>query len=157
MAFVKTTDRASGVKRAIDLLGMEKFRGKDLFIACNTQPENAGNIFALQPNVMPQSGLRALQVNGYLYSFDAKTELADTDLFDADRLRKFHQEVLRALGFLDDTSGAQPHTLTVEWADFLERLVSDRHEKNTAHRPPPIDGLGAIRLTPTDVAFPSFS
>ena len=35
VAFVKTTDRASGVKRAIDLLGMEKFRGKDLFIKPN--------------------------------------------------------------------------------------------------------------------------
>jgi uncharacterized protein (DUF362 family) len=35
VAFVKTTDRAAGVKRAIDLLGMEKFRGKDLFIKPN--------------------------------------------------------------------------------------------------------------------------
>jgi uncharacterized protein (DUF362 family) len=40
VAFVKTTDRAAGVKRAIDLLrngllGLEKFRGKDLFIKPN--------------------------------------------------------------------------------------------------------------------------
>ena len=35
VAFVKTTDRAAGVERAIDLLGMEKFRGKDLFIKPN--------------------------------------------------------------------------------------------------------------------------
>jgi uncharacterized protein (DUF362 family) len=35
VAFVKTTDRAVGVKRAIELLGMEKFRGKDLFIKPN--------------------------------------------------------------------------------------------------------------------------
>ena len=35
VAFVKTTDRATGVKRAIDLLGLEKFRGKDLFIKPN--------------------------------------------------------------------------------------------------------------------------
>jgi uncharacterized protein (DUF362 family) len=35
VAFVKTTDRAAGVKRAIDLLGIEKFRGKDLFIKPN--------------------------------------------------------------------------------------------------------------------------
>lgn len=35
VAFVKTTDRASGVKRAIELLGMDKFRGKDLFIKPN--------------------------------------------------------------------------------------------------------------------------
>src|SRR5690349_4004567 len=35
VAFVKTTDRAAGVKRAIDLLGLEKFRGKDIFIKPN--------------------------------------------------------------------------------------------------------------------------
>jgi uncharacterized protein (DUF362 family) len=35
VAFVKTTDRASGVKRAINLLGMNKFGGKDLFIKPN--------------------------------------------------------------------------------------------------------------------------
>src|SRR6201993_5198236 len=35
VAFVKTTDRATGVKRAIDLLGLEKIRGKDLFIKPN--------------------------------------------------------------------------------------------------------------------------
>jgi len=35
VAFVKTTDRAAGIKRAIDLLGLEKFRGRDLFIKPN--------------------------------------------------------------------------------------------------------------------------
>ncbi|HLY92367.1 MAG TPA: DUF362 domain-containing protein [Candidatus Angelobacter sp.] len=37
VAFVKTTDRAAGVKRAIELLGLSKdaFRGKDLFIKPN--------------------------------------------------------------------------------------------------------------------------
>jgi uncharacterized protein (DUF362 family) len=35
VAFVKTTDRAAGVKRAIDLLSLDKFRGKDLFIKPN--------------------------------------------------------------------------------------------------------------------------
>jgi uncharacterized protein (DUF362 family) len=35
VAFVKTTDRAAGVKRAIDLLGMGKLRGKDIFIKPN--------------------------------------------------------------------------------------------------------------------------
>ncbi len=35
VAFVKTTDRAAGINRAIDLLGLEKFRGKDLFIKPN--------------------------------------------------------------------------------------------------------------------------
>ncbi len=35
VAFVKTTNRLFGVKRAIDLLAMEKFSGKDLFIKPN--------------------------------------------------------------------------------------------------------------------------
>ncbi|HEY7405563.1 MAG TPA: DUF362 domain-containing protein [Candidatus Angelobacter sp.] len=35
VAFVKTTDRAAGVKRAIELLGLQKFHGKDLFIKPN--------------------------------------------------------------------------------------------------------------------------
>ncbi|MBZ5523060.1 MAG: DUF362 domain-containing protein [Acidobacteriia bacterium] len=35
VAFVKTTDRAAGVARAIDLLGLERFRGKDLFVKPN--------------------------------------------------------------------------------------------------------------------------
>jgi len=36
VAFVKTTDRAAGVKRAISLVtGLEKFSGKDLFIKPN--------------------------------------------------------------------------------------------------------------------------
>ena len=35
VAFVKTTDRAAGVTRAIDLLGLERFRGKDLFVKPN--------------------------------------------------------------------------------------------------------------------------
>ncbi|HEY5027496.1 MAG TPA: DUF362 domain-containing protein, partial [Candidatus Angelobacter sp.] len=35
VAFVKTTDRAAGVKRAIDLLGMGKLSGKDFFIKPN--------------------------------------------------------------------------------------------------------------------------
>ncbi len=35
VAFVKTTDRAAGVTRAIDLLNVERFRGKDLFVKPN--------------------------------------------------------------------------------------------------------------------------
>ena len=35
VAFVKTTDRAAGVNKAIDLLGMGNFRGRDLFIKPN--------------------------------------------------------------------------------------------------------------------------
>src|SRR5215475_7598517 len=35
VAFVKTTDRTAGVARAIELLGVGKFGGKDLFIKPN--------------------------------------------------------------------------------------------------------------------------
>ncbi len=35
VAFVKTTDRAAGVARAIDLLGLQPFRHKDLFVKPN--------------------------------------------------------------------------------------------------------------------------
>jgi uncharacterized protein (DUF362 family) len=35
VAFVKTTDRAAGIQRAIDLLSLDKFRGRDLFIKPN--------------------------------------------------------------------------------------------------------------------------
>ncbi|HKE32152.1 MAG TPA: DUF362 domain-containing protein [Candidatus Angelobacter sp.] len=35
VAFIKTTDRATGVRRAIDLLGIRQFHGKDLFVKPN--------------------------------------------------------------------------------------------------------------------------
>src|ERR1041385_8873569 len=35
VAFIKTTDRAAGVNRAIDLLGLRSFNGKDIFIKPN--------------------------------------------------------------------------------------------------------------------------
>ncbi|HEY6308800.1 MAG TPA: DUF362 domain-containing protein [Candidatus Angelobacter sp.] len=41
VAFVKTTDRVAGVARAIDLLGLERFRGKDLFIKPNFNSADA--------------------------------------------------------------------------------------------------------------------
>ena len=41
VAFVKTTDRAAGVVRAIDLLGMRSFNGKDLFIKPNFNSADA--------------------------------------------------------------------------------------------------------------------
>ena len=41
VAFVKTTDRAAGVSRAIDLLGLGKFGGKDLFIKPNFNSADA--------------------------------------------------------------------------------------------------------------------
>jgi uncharacterized protein (DUF362 family) len=41
VAFVKTADRAAGVRRAIDLLGMNGFRGKDIFIKPNFNSADA--------------------------------------------------------------------------------------------------------------------
>jgi uncharacterized protein (DUF362 family) len=41
VAFVKTTDRAAGVARAIDLLGLERFRGRDLFVKPNFNSADA--------------------------------------------------------------------------------------------------------------------
>src|SRR5947209_18319771 len=43
VAFVKTTDRAAGVARAIDLLGFgkEQFHGKDLFLKPNFNSADA--------------------------------------------------------------------------------------------------------------------
>jgi uncharacterized protein (DUF362 family) len=41
VAFVKTTDRASGVARAIDLLELGKFHGKDLFLKPNFNSSDA--------------------------------------------------------------------------------------------------------------------
>jgi uncharacterized protein (DUF362 family) len=41
VAFVKTTDRVAGVARAIDLLGMERFRGKDIFVKPNFNSADA--------------------------------------------------------------------------------------------------------------------
>lgn len=41
VAFVKTTDRAAGVARAIDLLGLQSFHGRDLFIKPNFNSADA--------------------------------------------------------------------------------------------------------------------
>jgi uncharacterized protein (DUF362 family) len=41
VAFVKTTNRAAGVSRAVDLLGLGKFGGKDLFIKPNFNSADA--------------------------------------------------------------------------------------------------------------------
>ncbi|MET8354526.1 class I SAM-dependent DNA methyltransferase [Micromonospora sp. NPDC005206] len=65
----------------------------------------------------PRTGLRAMR-RPY---FDAKTELTDADFFDPERLRKQHQDVLRALGF-----EPQPQTITVERA-------GQEHEVHVAH------------------------
>jgi uncharacterized protein (DUF362 family) len=41
VAFVKTTDRAAGVRRALDLLNVKPFRGKDLFLKPNFNSADA--------------------------------------------------------------------------------------------------------------------
>lgn len=41
VAFVKTADRTAGVARAIELLGLEGFRGKDLFVKPNFNSSDA--------------------------------------------------------------------------------------------------------------------
>lgn len=45
VAFVKTADRSSGVARAIDLLGLKEFEGKDLFVKpnCNSADPPPGS------------------------------------------------------------------------------------------------------------------
>jgi hypothetical protein len=43
---------------------------KDVFIVCNADPDPLVQTNTLQSNLMPGSGLRALPVNGYIYSFD---------------------------------------------------------------------------------------
>ncbi|MGC4808221.1 class I SAM-dependent DNA methyltransferase [Micromonospora sp. DT233] len=65
----------------------------------------------------PRTGLRG-QRRPY---FDAKTELADDEFFDPERLRKLHQDLLRALGF-----DPRPQTITVERAGH-------EHQVNVAH------------------------
>lgn len=74
--------------------------------------------------VTPRAGLRGMRRQ----YFDAKTELTDLDFFDPERLRKQHQDVLRALGF-----DPQPQTITVE-RNGQEHEVSVAHaELTTAH------------------------
>ncbi|MFV2101637.1 class I SAM-dependent DNA methyltransferase [Micromonospora sp. LOL_024] len=55
----------------------------------------------------PRTGLRGMRRQ----YFDARTELTDVEFFDPERLRKQHQDVLRALGF-----APQPQTVSVQRA-----------------------------------------
>ncbi|MEU8405638.1 class I SAM-dependent DNA methyltransferase [Micromonospora sp. NPDC048842] len=72
----------------------------------------------------PRTGLRGMRRQ----YFDAKTELTDVEFFDPERLRKQHQDVLRALGF-----DPQPQTITVE-RNGQEYEVDVAHaELTTAH------------------------
>ncbi|MEO3821238.1 class I SAM-dependent DNA methyltransferase [Plantactinospora sp. B24E8] len=60
--------------------------------------------------------------------FDRKTELADRELFDPERLRKVHVELLKVLGFGDPESGTgpgpgpEPRTITVERAGQEQQI-----------------------------------
>ncbi|MEU5942258.1 class I SAM-dependent DNA methyltransferase [Micromonospora sp. NPDC047548] len=72
----------------------------------------------------PRTKLRGMR-RGY---FDAKTELTDVDFFDPERLRKQHQDVLRALAF-----EPQPQTITVERSGQEHEIRVAHAELNTAH------------------------
>ncbi|MFF4893482.1 class I SAM-dependent DNA methyltransferase [Micromonospora chersina] len=74
--------------------------------------------------VTPRTGLRGLR-RPY---FEAKTELADDEFFDPERLRKLHQDLLRALGF-----EPQPQTITVERAGQEHQIKVAHAELTTAH------------------------
>ncbi|MEW2384314.1 class I SAM-dependent DNA methyltransferase [Micromonospora sp. NPDC047707] len=72
----------------------------------------------------PRTGLRGLR-RPY---FDAKTELADDEFFDPERLRKLHQDVLRALGF-----EPQPQMVTVERSGHDHEIPVAHAELDSAH------------------------
>ncbi|WFE92732.1 class I SAM-dependent DNA methyltransferase [Micromonospora sp. WMMD987] len=74
--------------------------------------------------VTPRAGLRGIRRQ----FFDAKTELTDVDLFDPERLRKHHHEVLKALGF-----DPRPQTITVERSGQEHEVVVAHAELTTAH------------------------
>ncbi|MET8832916.1 class I SAM-dependent DNA methyltransferase [Micromonospora sp. NPDC004540] len=82
-----------------------------------TEQEKAGD-------PTPRTGLRGLR-RPY---FEAKTELADDEFFDPERLRKLHQELLKALGF-----EPQPQTITVERAGQEHQIKVAHAELTTAH------------------------
>ncbi|MFE0592643.1 class I SAM-dependent DNA methyltransferase [Micromonospora echinospora] len=72
----------------------------------------------------PRTRLRGLRRT----FFDAKTELADDEFFDPERLRKLHSDVLRALGF-----DPQPQTVTVERAGQEHQVTVAHAELTGAH------------------------
>ncbi|MFC4019150.1 class I SAM-dependent DNA methyltransferase [Micromonospora sp. GCM10011542] len=91
-------------------------KGSDLFKRWTAAEKNGDQT--------PRTGLRGMRRQ----YFDAKTELTDVDFFDPERLRKQHQDVLRALGF-----DPQPQTITVE-RNGQEYEVHVAHaELTTAH------------------------
>ncbi|MFD0783848.1 class I SAM-dependent DNA methyltransferase, partial [Micromonospora azadirachtae] len=74
--------------------------------------------------VTPRAGLRGMRRP----FFDAKTELADDEFFDPERLRKLHQELLKALGF-----EPQPQTITVERAGQEHQIKVAHAELSSTH------------------------
>ncbi|MFG1674636.1 class I SAM-dependent DNA methyltransferase [Micromonospora sp. NPDC049282] len=72
----------------------------------------------------PRTGLRGLR-RPY---FDAKSELADGEFFDPERLRKLHQELLKALGFEPN-----PQTITVERAGQEHQIAVAHAELTSTH------------------------
>lgn len=72
----------------------------------------------------PRAGLRGLRRD----YFTAKTELADSELFGPERLRKLHAEILGALGF-----EPQPQTITVERAGREHEIPVALAELTTGH------------------------
>ncbi|MFF4811005.1 class I SAM-dependent DNA methyltransferase [Micromonospora chersina] len=74
--------------------------------------------------VTPRAGLRGMR-RAY---FDAKTELADDEFFDPERLRKLHRELLTALGF-----EPQPQTITVGRAGQEHQVAVAHTDLSTGH------------------------
>ncbi|MCW6003760.1 class I SAM-dependent DNA methyltransferase [Micromonospora sp. CPCC 205371] len=72
----------------------------------------------------PRAGLRGWRRD----YFNAKTELADLELYDPERLRKVHGEILRRLGF-----DPQPQVRTIERAGHEHQIPVAPAEQNTGH------------------------
>ncbi|ROT32522.1 class I SAM-dependent DNA methyltransferase [Micromonospora sp. HM5-17] len=71
----------------------------------------------------PRAGLRGFRRD----YFDRKTELTDRELFDPERLRKLHGELLKALGFHDPAPGM----ITVERAGQEQQIPVAHAEPGT--------------------------
>ncbi|MEN3608021.1 class I SAM-dependent DNA methyltransferase [Plantactinospora sp. ZYX-F-223] len=75
----------------------------------------------------PRAGLRGFRRD----YFDRKIELADPELFDPERLRKLHFELLKVLGFGDPQAG----TITVERAGQEQEIPVAHAELGTGSGP----------------------
>jgi hypothetical protein len=74
--------------------------------------------------VTPRAGLRRFRRD----YFNAKTELADLELFDPERLRKLHNEILKQLG-----CDPKPQTITVERAGQDHQIPVAHADLATGH------------------------